>query len=91
MKFSVNKFIIDVITLTRKLIIKYESVKDLQGHQKKDRVDAIVIEEIKEAIKQKGCPLLFRFLINKYVLKNIPDITQKIFDLIKDNVQGITN
>lgn len=91
MNFSVATYIIDVFTVARNAIIKYQSFKELTGDQKKDRVDAYVKEMLRQSLESKKCPYLFKLVIKYYLLKNVSTITQKIYDLIKDNVEGITN
>lgn len=88
---KVKNFIEDFFVYARAAIIKYESFKELTGDQKKDRVDQYMKDMILQAINSVSCPIFFRWIIKTFIIQYIPMITQRIFDLIKDNVEGITN
>lgn len=78
--------ILGLINLAKDKII--EQVKDkIKGEEKKAIVDYFVIKFIED--KAKGCK-------NKYVLwlidrikEEVPKITQKIYDLLKEKVENL--
>lgn len=88
MKFK--EFIKNVASETKRYIEKYEGFKELTGEEKKKRVDSIISEYIEATIDTLGLNFVFRFIVKKLLLENIPTITQIIFDLIKTKVEGIT-
>ena len=88
MKFK--EFIKNVAQETKRYIEKYEGFKELTGQEKKKRVDSIIAEYIEATVDTLGLNFVFRFIVKKLLLENIPTITQIIFDLIKAKVEGIT-
>ena len=88
MKFK--KFIQDVANQTKIYIEKYEQYKELNGKQKKARVDELITNYIEMTIDNLGLNFVAKFVINKILIKNIPTITQCIFDLLKTSIEGIT-
>lgn len=100
MKLSnVKQFITGVFEITTQAIKKYEEYKELTGQQKMERVNDYVVNLIFESLSNIGneCergPLfsntLFVWIIKKIVIKCIPVITQKIYDLIQMKIEGIT-
>jgi len=91
MTIKVKHFIEDFIVCARAAIIKYESFKELTGEQKKDRVDSYMEDMVLKSINSVACPIFFRWVVKTFIIKHIPMITQRIYDLIKDRVEGITN
>ena len=71
-------------------IEKYENIKSLSPTKKKAKLDDMVFQYTTLAIDNLGMNLISKAIIKKFILKNIPHITQAIFDLIKINIQGIT-
>ena len=88
MKFK--EFIQTVVTETKHYIEKYEQIKELNGKQKKARVDEVITEYVEATIDNLGLNFIARFIVKKILIENIPTITQCIFDLIKSKVEGIT-
>ena len=63
----------------------------LKGEEKKARLDETMtkwtIEQVEANSKIK---VIYKFIIKKFIIPQIPYITQMIFDLIKVRVEGIT-
>lgn len=91
MTMKIKNFIDDFFVFTRAAIIKYQEFKELTGDQKKDRVDEYMKDLVLKSINASTCPIFFRWIIKTFIIQYIPEITQRIYDLIKDNVEGITN
>lgn len=87
---DVKTFILNVVSNTKNYIEKFEKYKELTGEQKKARVDEIIREYIEATIDTIGLNIIFKFVIKKVLIDNIPVITQAIFDLLKAKVDGIT-
>lgn len=83
-------FIQTVAKETKFYIEKYEQIKDLNGKQKKARVDEVITDYVENTIDNIGLNFVAKFIIKKLLIENIPVITQCIFDLIASKVQGIT-
>ena len=88
MKFK--EFIEKITETTKEAIIRLENYSTLSGKEKKDRLDDYVTERALYLLDEAKIGWFFKFIIEKFVIKNIPTITQKIFDLIKINIKGIT-
>ena len=91
MSNKVKLFIDDFFVYARAAILKYREFKELTGEQKKDRVDQYMTDLVLKSINSVTYPVFFRWIVKAFVVKQIPVITQRIYDLIKDNVEGITN
>ena len=87
---NIKYFINGIAENTKKYIEKYEECKDLTGEQKKARVDDLIANYIEVAIDGLGLNFIFKFVIKKVLIDNLPAITQAIFDLLKAKVDGIT-
>ena len=87
---SLKDFIQGFTTTTKTYIEKFEKYKDLTGEQKKARVDDILTNYCLTAIDNLGLNFVLKFAFKKLIIKNIPNITQAIFDLIASKVEGIT-
>ena len=86
----IRTFIKDFVQNTKGYIEKYEQYKELSGEEKKARVDSLIYEYVEGVIDNIGLNFVFKFVIKKLLLENIPILTQLIFDLIKVKVEGIT-
>ena len=87
---KIKEFIQNITKETVHYIEKYEQIKDLNGKQKKARVDEVITEYIEVTIDKIGLNFIIKFIVKKLLIENIPVITQCIFDLIKSKVDGIT-
>lgn len=87
---KIKEFIQTIVKETKFYIEKYEQIKDLNGKQKKARVDEVITDYVENTIDNIGLNFIVKFIIKKLLIENIPVITQCIFDLIASKVQGIT-
>lgn len=72
------------------LIARYETFKDLEGEQKKEKVDEALLKWALNALETVPLNVFFKFVI-KFILKNyLDDLTQVIFNLIETRIAGIT-
>lgn len=85
-----KEFIQSIASQTQTYIEKYEEYKELNGKQKKARVDDLITNYIEATIDNIGLNFIFKFVLKKLLIENVPNITQIIFDLIKTKVDGIT-
>ncbi len=88
MKFS--EFINDFAQTVKTYIAKYEEYSELTNEQKKQRVDEIITNYLEMALDNLGLNFVFKYVVKKLILANVPVLTQVIFDLIKTKVKGIT-
>ncbi|MBR6298507.1 MAG: hypothetical protein IKR34_04620 [Candidatus Gastranaerophilales bacterium] len=87
---SFKDFIQGFIETSKLYIQKFENYSELNGLDKKKRLDEIIISYCNNALLNSSLNFFFKFLLKKYVIPNISYITQAIFDLIKTNIAGIT-
>ena len=87
---KLKEFLQNVAEQTKTYIEKYEEYKELNGKQKKARVDDLITHYIETTIDGIGLNFVFKFVLKKLLIENIPNITQIVFDLIKTKVDGIT-
>lgn len=87
---NVKEFIKNVAAQTKTCIEKYEQYNELDGKQKKARVDECIAKYIEAALDTIGINFIVKFIIKKLLIENVPIITQCIFDLIAAKVKGIT-
>lgn len=88
MKFK--EFVIDFAAKAKNYIGYYEEFKELTGEEKKLRVDKKMADFALNILKNASLNVFLKFIIKNYIIKNIPAITQAIFDLIKAQIKGIT-
>lgn len=89
MKFSV--FIQTLSKVIKEQIAKYEKYSELTGEQKKQRVDSMITEYLETIIDNLGLNFVFKYVVKKLLIENVPVITQIVFDLIKAKIKGITD
>ena len=91
MSVQFNEFLKNFVTVTKNLIERYETeYKNLNGEGKKARLDEYLTGYTMTVIDNIGLNFIFKFVLKKLVIENIPTITQIIFDLIKTKIDGIT-
>ena len=87
---SFKDFIQGFVETSKLYIQKFESYSELNGSDKKKRLDEIVLSYCNNVLLNSSLNFFFKFLLKKFIIPNISYITQAIFDLIKTNIAGIT-
>ncbi len=91
MNIKLNDFLQNFAEVTKNLIERYETeYKNLSGEGKKARLDDALSGYVQTVIDNIGLNFIFKFVLKKLIIENIPAITQIIFDLIKTKIEGIT-
>lgn len=80
----------EFVERTKSLIAYYKTIKDLTGEEKKIRLDKRMTDFANSLLEDAKINFIIKFLIKNFVIKNIPEITQSIYDLIKTKIEGIT-
>lgn len=65
-----------------------QASENLAGYKKKEVVDALVIKGLKALATKLSSPLLT--IVIDYLILRVPAMTQKIYDHLKERVDGIT-
>lgn len=87
---KIKEFIENFTNVSKAIIERVETYKDLSGEEKKERVDEVVTNYVTGVIDNIQVNFIVRFILKKLLIDNIPTITQIIFDLIKTKISGIT-
>ena len=91
MTIKIGEFLRTFANLATSLIERYEAqYKELDGAGKKARLDDAITNYVEGVIDNIGLNFIFKFVIRKILIENIPTITQIIYNLIKTKVEGIT-
>lgn len=64
--------------------------KELSNLEKKNKLDKAVEVYFVTLLASSKIGWFAKFVIEKVVVKNIPTITQAIYDLLKEKIKGIT-
>lgn len=70
--------------------IKDLTYSNLTGQEKKERLDHTITTYVENMLTGIKLNFIFKFVLKKLLIPNIPFITQAIFDLIKAKIEGIT-
>jgi len=89
MKFKT--FVKNFVKKATETIEAVERFSELEGEEKKERLDDALTKFAIKALDQCGVNFALKFIIEKFVIKNIPVISQAIFDLIEKRIKGITS
>ena len=87
---QLKDFIKGFVKISKDYIEKYEHYKELTGIEKKQRVDGIVLTYCNNALDTLPLNLITKWIFKKFIIANIPLLTQAIFDLIASKIDGIT-
>ena len=73
-----------------KVTIKDLATKELTNVQKKRQLDRAIELFIVSTLDGAKLGFITKFVIDKFVLKHIPEITQFVYDLLKSKIEGVT-
>lgn len=86
---ELKTFILDFVNETRKNIIELAKT-ELNNNNKKMVLDQRIIEFLENAISGIKLNFILKVALKRLLLPNVSIITQKIFDLLKEKIEGIT-
>lgn len=69
-------------------IIEYVN-KELDGQEKKTRVDENITDWISENVAKLG-PVQ-KFIVSQYFIPTVPIITQAVYECLKRKIEGLTD
>ena len=73
-----------------KLNIADLAVKELDNKDKKLQLDKAILSYLVPLLATVKMGWVTKFIVEKFIIKNIPVLTQAIYDLLKDRVKGVT-
>lgn len=88
--FSLISFGKELVSRVEAAIKKAEEFKDLTGQQKMDKVNEVAYEFFDANYDKLKINFIVKAYLKKKIRNAIPDITQKVFDLIEKQIEGIT-
>lgn len=84
------KFMFENTIALAKSNIAELALTNLSNEEKKQALDLAVKSYVESFLERQPVGWFASFLINKFIIPNIPFITQKIFDLLKTKIEGVT-
>lgn len=81
-----NENIKEIVTFIKETIVVLKD-SELSNQEKKDKLDILTVELIEKKCKSDN--IYVQFLIN-IIVECVPIITQLVYDLLKDRIEGIT-
>ena len=86
---NINDFISKFAVKAKEKIAEYENL-DLNGRTKKNMLDETMTAWAEKAIDALKLNAVVKWAVKSLIIKNIPAVTQAIFDLLKAKINGIT-
>ena len=86
MKFK--DFIQDFEIVTKNKIAEL-AMQALTNTEKKARLDDYLLEYLQNILGVFKPNLILRFIISKYVIPNVPTLTQTVYNLLKTRIEEI--
>jgi len=86
---EIKEFIENFAHKTKENIAKLAETK-LTGAEKKAKLDEKMTKWAEELLNSAKINIVLKQAVKQFVIKNIPVITQVIFDLLKSRIKGIT-
>ena len=87
-KYTFNRIVAEFIKYA-KVTIADLAKKELSNKTKKEKLDRALTAYLDTLLVGVKVNLITKWVIDRYVIKNIPVITQAIYDLLKDKVKGL--
>ena len=87
---NINDFISKFALKAKEKIAEYEKL-DLNGRTKKDMLDEAMVNWTNKTIDALKINAVYKMALKFLIVKNIPAVTQAVFDLIKARINGITD
>ena len=63
---------------------------ELNNVEKKEKLDEAILTYFNTLLSGVKLSLITKWVIKNYVIKNIPVLTQIVYDLIKSRINGVT-
>ena len=83
---DIRNFITKFVSKTKNIILELENFSTLRNEDKKETLDKQITLWAQNAINVLPVNVFVKWLVKKYLLENIPTLTQTIFDLLKEKV-----
>ena len=88
MKTEILRFVEEFIQNTKKKVIELASTT-LDNKEKKTVLDIYITQFVENACAKMKLSWLNKLVIKKWVVPNIPQLTQYIFDLLKSKLEKL--
>lgn len=88
MKTEILKFVEEFIQNTKKKVIELASTT-LDNKEKKTVLDIYITQFVENACAKMKLSWFNKLIIKKWVVPNIPQLTQYVFDLLKSKLEEL--
>lgn len=88
-KYTFNMVIAELVKFA-KLNIADLAKKELNNKEKKAALDKAITGYLIPLLATAKLGFITKFILEKFVLDNVPVITQAIYDLLKARINGVT-
>lgn len=89
-KMEIKELIVNISNLALDRIASLAKSKMLDNLEKKERLDDYITDYINVAMGKLKLNFVFKLILKKFLIPNVPVITQSIFDLVKVKLEGVT-
>lgn len=83
-----TKFIYAMVTAAKRKIILL-TTEELSNEEKKKKLDEHIISLIENTMSALGFNLVMKWFVRKFIVPNVDDLTQIVFNLLKAKVSGV--
>lgn len=80
---TTKEFIKQFVEVAKDKIAYLQKLSQLTNEEKKARLDGYLVEFAEKGLNQLPLGIVSKWAIKKFIIANIPTITQMIFDLLK--------
>lgn len=88
-KYTLKVIIAEIVKFA-KLNIADLAKSELGNKEKKDALDRAIKGYLVPLLATARVGFITKFILEKFVLDNVPVFTQAIYDLIKSRIEGVT-
>lgn len=88
-KYSFKKIVTELVSFAKANIVDLAQ-KELENTEKKAKLDKAIKTYLETLLVGVKLNFVTKWVVEKYVIQNIPTITQAIYDLLKDRIAGVT-
>lgn len=88
-KYSFKKIVTEFINFTKANIVDLAQ-KELENTEKKAKLDKAIKTYLETLLIGVKVNFVTKWVVEKYVIQNIPTLTQAIYDLLKARITNVT-
>lgn len=89
-KMSFKEFLAKFVETTKKEI-KALASSSFENSEKKEKLDLKITEAVELMLSKTNLNIFVIFVLKKFILPNVSELTQLIYDLLKSKIKGVTS